>query len=230
MSGSTNKLGTVIDHTPTKAIYSQMAKYYNLLHHLQTLWADTRHRRLVAEVAALDASKACLEIGCGSGLGSVELCKAYPHLRVVALDYSANMLSVARETLRREKIGDLRVDLIQGDATNMPFKADSFDAVTSVYGLGGIRNVEKAMAEIVRVARVGATFCFGEMTRPPVHRKAIEKWIHRTVVEPWIYRFWGFRDIDLTTACSNAGIKSEVINYYNDRMLGSMSLLKGRRT
>ena len=76
-------------------------------------------RDLIARVADLKPRRA-LDLGCGSGLSTLELARAFPGAEIVGLDTSAEMLEAAAKRLPRVKF-------IQGDAAS--FDASGFDLV-----------------------------------------------------------------------------------------------------
>ena len=91
------------------------------------------------------ASGAVLEVAVGSGL-NIDM---YPnHVRLTGLDFSEQMLAVARA--RARAVGR-EVDLRQGDAQALPFDDESFDTVVCTFGLCSISNVDIALEEMTRV-------------------------------------------------------------------------------
>jgi ubiquinone/menaquinone biosynthesis C-methylase UbiE len=93
-----------------------------------------------------------LEIGAGSGAMTAQLLTAFPGLRMVATDYDADMVRVARQTVA--PFAD-RAIVEQADASALPFEAGRFDLVLSAAMLHHVGEWEKALAEIMRVLRPG---------------------------------------------------------------------------
>ena len=84
--------------------------------------------------------------------------------RVVGVDFSRGMLKVASAKVRSLP----NVHLVEGDAGNLPFAAETFDAVTcshAFYELKG-KTREGALQEILRVLRPGGTFLMMEHDVP----------------------------------------------------------------
>lgn len=65
-----------------------------------------------------------LEIGCGPGALAEALHRWYPKAQITAIDRDSNFISFAQEN-----IAD--VHFLEGDATHLPFKNDSFDVTIS---------------------------------------------------------------------------------------------------
>jgi ubiquinone/menaquinone biosynthesis C-methylase UbiE len=89
-----------------------------------------------------------------TGTGNVAVPAAEAGARVTGLDLTAELLHVARA--RAEQAG-VDVHFVEGDAEELPFENDSFDRVSSCFGVMFAPRHEQAAAELVRVARPGAT-------------------------------------------------------------------------
>ncbi len=91
----------------------------------------------------LDGARA-LEVGCGTGLILQRV--AQRASSAVGVDISAGMLqrAVARG-----------LDVVQGDATALPFADDSFDLVYSFKVLAHVAPIQPALQEMARVTRPG---------------------------------------------------------------------------
>ncbi len=80
---------------------------------------------LIADVLGLERDDVVLDLCCGNGRHSLELARR-GYRNVVGLDYSTELLQVARERAEAE---GLRVRFKHGDARNLPFPSNTFDAV-----------------------------------------------------------------------------------------------------
>jgi SAM-dependent methyltransferase len=72
---------------------------------------------------------------------------------VTALDLTPKLLEAQRARAAAEGVD---VELVEGDAEELPFEADSFDRVTSCFGVMFAPRQKVAAQELVRVARPGA--------------------------------------------------------------------------
>lgn len=96
-----------------------------------------------------------LELGSGSGTMAKALLDEYPSVRLVATDPDPAMTTVARRRLA--PYGE-RVQVLEADATSLPFASSTFDAVVSFIMLHHVINWEHAIAETARVLRPGGIF------------------------------------------------------------------------
>jgi len=108
--------------------------------------------RLLGQVA----DKRVLELGCGSGTGSVAL--AGQGARPIGLDFSAEHLTRARRLA--DKAG-VRVEFHEGDLADLAFsRADTVDVVFSVYALSLVEDVNRVFRQVNRVLKNGCPLVF----------------------------------------------------------------------
>ena len=98
-----------------------------------------------------------LDVGTGSGEGSIALARAFPEARVVGVDLSEPLLEMARSAARDEGLSD-RVSFEKGDAESLPLEDDSFDAVVSLSTLHVVENPVAMLNEIERGLASGGWF------------------------------------------------------------------------
>ncbi|WP_290819268.1 class I SAM-dependent methyltransferase [Halovivax sp.] len=93
-----------------------------------------------------------LDVACGSGTAA--LCAERRYCEVTGVDYVPGLIERARA---RAAANRQPVDFRVGDAQDLPFPDDSFDAVLSVYGVQFAPDQERAAAELLRVCKSGGT-------------------------------------------------------------------------
>ena len=96
-----------------------------------------------------------LEVGCGTGALSAGIVARCAPRSLLAIDPSEGLLAKARAS-----VADARVTFQVGDARALPVDAASRDAVVSALVLNFVADRERALAEMKRVARPGATVGF----------------------------------------------------------------------
>ena len=111
------------------------------------------NHRLVAD-ARLRAGMHTLDLGSGTGYPALLGARTIgPNGSMIGLDLAEQMLAVARR--KATALGLVNVTFRTGDATVLPFEADSFEAVTSRFCLMFLPEISKAAAEIARVLKPG---------------------------------------------------------------------------
>jgi len=112
---------------------------------------QTKMREACFNAAGVRKGMSVLEIGCGTGVVTRELSRITGREgKVVGIDVSAALLGYARS---RTTPSDVPIDYRIGDAYNLDFAPDSFDASCSITLLAHLRNLHVVVAEMIRVTR-----------------------------------------------------------------------------
>jgi ubiquinone/menaquinone biosynthesis C-methylase UbiE len=99
--------------------------------------------------------KEWLEVGCGTGALSKAILDQCAPRRLTAIEPSEGFLAQARHN-----VPDPRAEFRPGDAQDLPIEADSQDVVVSALVLNFVPDRLRALSEMRRVARRGATIAF----------------------------------------------------------------------
>lgn len=139
------------------SMFDDVAPKYDIVNDILSM-GQTRHWRRIV-VAAVGATKGqrVLDLAAGTGTSSEPYADA--GVSVVACDFSVGMLKVGKR--RRPDI-----DFIAGDATNLPFADNSFDATTISFGLRNVIDPKKALREMLRVTKPGGKLVVAEFSQP----------------------------------------------------------------
>ncbi|GAA0672009.1 hypothetical protein GCM10010193_25430 [Kitasatospora atroaurantiaca] len=121
-------------------------------------------RRLV-DALGLTAGSRVLDVACGRGTSALLLADAY-RLQVDGLDYSATNIARAQATAEALELSH-RATFTHGDAEQLPYPADTFDAVLSECALCTFPDKTAAAAEFTRVLRPGGRLGITDVTADP---------------------------------------------------------------
>ena len=116
------------------------------------------HRKWKADLVQMAAAVSeasfpgmVLDVCCGTGDIAESIASAHPEIFVTGLDFSSEMLAVARE-----RIGSLpNVELVEGNAMDLPFDDGLFDAAVVGFGLRNTPDYAQVVGEMARVVRPG---------------------------------------------------------------------------
>jgi ubiquinone/menaquinone biosynthesis C-methylase UbiE len=110
--------------------------------------------RIARLLLGLGPGDGVLDVACGPGNFSRAFARAVGDSGlVVGIDASETMLERGAEELRRSRLGNLA--LVRGDATNLPFVDDSFDAVCCFAALHLFEDPLAGLDEMTRVLTPG---------------------------------------------------------------------------
>ncbi|HNC14375.1 MAG TPA: class I SAM-dependent methyltransferase [Solirubrobacterales bacterium] len=109
----------------------------------------------VADAVEPVTGKLALDLACGTGNEALELARR--GARVTGYDGAPRLLQVAGERAAAE---GLELERVQGDLAELPFDDDSFEIVTSVFGLIFTGSPQDSAAEIGRVLRPQGRIAF----------------------------------------------------------------------
>jgi demethylmenaquinone methyltransferase/2-methoxy-6-polyprenyl-1,4-benzoquinol methylase len=142
-------------------MFDRIARRYDLVNTVLSGGTDGGWRRRAARAAGVGLGGSALDVACGSGKLTAELARiAGPNGRVTGLDFSKQMLDVAR----RDHPG---IVFIEGDALSLPFEDATFDASTIAFGLRNLADPVRGLREMLRVVRNGGKAVVLEFVRPP---------------------------------------------------------------
>ena len=94
-----------------------------------------------------------LEIGCGIGKTTHFLAEKYDKLKIIAIDYDKEQIKIAKKNKKSNNIKSM-----QGDATSLNLKKETFDYVIETNVFHHIKNYEDAIKEIKRVLKKNGYF------------------------------------------------------------------------
>ncbi|GAB4826256.1 hypothetical protein Ancab_009121 [Ancistrocladus abbreviatus] len=141
-----------------QALFNRIAPFYDNLIDLLSLGQHRVWKRMAVSWSGAKKGDCVLDLCCGSGdLAFLLSDKVGIHGKVIGLDFSKKQLQIAlsRKNLRL-KASYKNIEWVEGNALDLPFCDDYFDAITMGYGLRNVVDKEKAVAEMFRVLKPGS--------------------------------------------------------------------------
>lgn len=146
-------------------MFDNIAPTYDRLNHILSLSIDKLWRRRVVRKVRRMKPERILDLATGTGDLAIKMAKAMPKAKIMGVDLSENMLSVAAEKVRRQGLDD-HIALYQGDAENLDIANELLDVVTVAFGVRNFGNLEAGLAEIMRSLRSGGHIVVLEFSTP----------------------------------------------------------------
>lgn len=141
---------------------------YDLMNKVMSLGMDQAWRKRVASLCGTRSGSVALDVCAGTGALLKELRYAVGEGKVIGVDFSINMLKVAKREYEREDL----VSLVCGDALNLPFRDNSFDCVTAAYCLRNLKDVRAGVREVMRVLKPGGRMVVLDLSMPANRMRA----------------------------------------------------------
>jgi demethylmenaquinone methyltransferase / 2-methoxy-6-polyprenyl-1,4-benzoquinol methylase len=164
MASAEARTGT-LEEGQVRAMFDRIARVYDLMNSVMTAGLHHRWRARAADLAALSAGGTALDVACGTGDLALELARRVgPAGRVVGSDFSEPMLEQARRK-------SPAVEWQWANALALPYADGHFDAATVGFGARNFSDLDRGLAEMVRVVRSGGRVVVLEITvpqRPPL--------------------------------------------------------------
>jgi demethylmenaquinone methyltransferase / 2-methoxy-6-polyprenyl-1,4-benzoquinol methylase len=164
-------------------MFDAIAGRYDFLNHFLSAGIDRRWRRQAVRSLELTGSERVLDLCTGTADLAIALRAGRPGAaRVVGVDFSAAMLAVGRDKLRRRGLAD-RIQVVRADATRVPLPDGSIDAVTVAFGIRNVDDTAAACREMARVLVPGGRLAILEFAVPTSRLfRSVYMWYFRHVL------------------------------------------------
>lgn len=146
-------------------MFDTISGNYDDLNRIISLGADTKWRKKVIKMVADRNPESILDIATGTGDLAIKFATATEAIRIIGLDISEGMLSMAQKKISGSELSEKLV-FIQGDSEALDFEDNLFDVVTVSFGIRNFENLEKGLSEIYRVLKKDGLFVILETSVP----------------------------------------------------------------
>lgn len=163
-------------------MFTRIARHYDFMNRLMTGGQDVQWRKEVIRLAQMKSSASSsrtmslLDLGTGTGDLAREALKRNPQTRVIAADFTLEMMRVGR------KPNDPPYSA--ADALNLPFKDSTFEAVISGFLMRNVTDVNRSLQEQYRAIKSGGRIVILDTTRPKKNILSPFIWFHMHVMIP----------------------------------------------
>ncbi|MDH3942485.1 MAG: ubiquinone/menaquinone biosynthesis methyltransferase [Anaerolineae bacterium] len=138
------------DPRRVREMFAAIAGGYDRLNRVLTFGQDRAWRREALNRLGAGTGDVVLDVGAGTGDLAIELASLGTGCRVIACDFTAEMLA-----LGRAREGARSVDWVLADAQKLPFSPATFDRVVSGFLLRNLADLQGGLVEQARVLKGG---------------------------------------------------------------------------
>ena len=157
-------------------MFTRIARHYDLMNRLMTAGQDIQWRQQVIKLAALKPGTRLLDLGAGTGDLAREALSQQPKTRIVAADFTLEMMRVGQRN------GSLPWSA--ADALKLPFGDQIFDAIISGFLMRNVGDIQQALKEQYRTLKPGGRIVILDTTKPKRNLLSPFIWLHMHVVIP----------------------------------------------
>lgn len=144
-------------------LFDRIAGTYDGLNHGLSLNIDTLWRRRTVE--AMAPAKRVLDVAVGTADLTIEMLRRNKAEQVTGLDLSREMMRIGQQKTKAAG-QESAVSFVYGNAQQMPFEDNSFDAVTCAFGCRNFQDLGAGLAEMRRVLKPGGQVTILEFSYP----------------------------------------------------------------
>ena len=136
-----------------ETIFNNIAPHYELMNKIMSLGLDKFWRQKVVDLLKVEPGTNILDLACGTGDLTIMLAeKLKDKGQVIGLDCSTKMLEIGKKNIEEQNLSSV-IELMQGDARDLPFSRQQFDYVVTAFALRNISDRVSALKEMKRVLK-----------------------------------------------------------------------------
>lgn len=146
-------------------VFENISEQYDKMNSIISFKLHKRWRKDTMKKMDVQPGNKALDVCCGTADWTIALAEAVgPSGSVAGLDFSKNMLKIGEGKVK--ELGLDNVQLIHGNAMELPFDDDTFDYVTIGFGLRNVPDYMQVLKEMRRVLKPGGMAVCLETSQP----------------------------------------------------------------
>lgn len=154
-------------YTPAKSwqMFDQISARYDILNRLLSLGLDKNWRKELKYYLPEGTNLSLLDLATGTADVLLTLIKSPAIATGHGIDLSQKMLEIAREKIAAAGLKS-QVTVSEGDAAQIPFASETFDVVTTSFGIRNTESPQKVLSEMLRVLKPNGRALILEFSLP----------------------------------------------------------------
>ena len=153
-------------------MFDNIAPTYDTLN-LRLSWdLDKGWRKKAIKQLAPYKPKKILDIATGTGDFAILSAQMLQPSQLIGADISEGMMNIGREKVDKMKLNHI-ISFQKEDCLNLTFEDESFDAITTAFGIRNFQDLDKGLKEMCRVLKKGGHLSIVELSQPvsfPMHQ------------------------------------------------------------
>lgn len=146
-------------------MFDNIAPTYDKLNHRLSWNIDRGWRKRAIHYLEQFHPQSILDIATGTGDFAILSAKMLRPRKLKGVDISEGMMNIGKQKVKFAGLEDI-ISFQKEDCLSMSFDDESFDAITTAFGIRNFSNLDKGLKEMHRVLKTGGHLSIVELTRP----------------------------------------------------------------
>ena len=169
-------------------MFDRIAGRYDFMNRFLSARTDIGWRKKAISLLKKDEPKNILDIATGTADMAIRAYKMLNPDQITGIDISTQMLEIGKKKVDKEGLaGKIRLQV--GDSETINFGENTFDAGMVAFGIRNFENLEKGLAEILRVLKPGGQLIILEFSKPKQPIRSFYN-LYMGVIAPLIARWF----------------------------------------
>jgi demethylmenaquinone methyltransferase/2-methoxy-6-polyprenyl-1,4-benzoquinol methylase len=147
------------------SVFENIAPKYDLMNDLLSFRRHKAWRKFTMKKMQVQPGDTAIDVCCGTCDWTLSIAEESKTGDIIGLDFSQNMLSYGQNKINASKLKE-QIKLIQGNAMELPYEADSFDFATIGFALRNVPDLDQVLREMRRVVKPGGKVVCLELSKP----------------------------------------------------------------
>jgi demethylmenaquinone methyltransferase/2-methoxy-6-polyprenyl-1,4-benzoquinol methylase len=145
-------------------MFDNISTHYDGLNRVISFGIDQSWRKKVINMVSNTKPEKVMDVATGTGDLAIAMAKTSAK-EIIGIDISNGMLDIGRKKIKAKALSE-KIEMVQADSENLPYKDNTFDAITVAFGVRNFENLDKGLKEIFRVLKPGGIFVVLETSNP----------------------------------------------------------------
>lgn len=173
-----------------RILFNRIAPVYDQLNGWLSLGQHRVWKQMAVKWSGATVGDTCMDVCCGSGDLALLLAQQVGLTgQVIGIDFAVEQLAIAAQRAQH-RYPMPPITWLEGDALELPFADNHFDAATMGYGLRNVTDIPRSLKELHRVLKPTAKAAILDFHRPSnAQIRALQQWYLDTIVVPAAQQF-----------------------------------------
>ncbi len=123
------------------SLFNDISSDYDKMNNIMTFGMQKKIKIEAIRKISINSPNIIVDLCTGTGDMAVLLAEKYPNSKIYAVDFSANMLKIAKDKTKKYK----NIEFLESDIMNLPFEDNSIDLLFISFGLRNLPDITESL-------------------------------------------------------------------------------------